>query len=335
MKSANDKPSAADSGPTPCYRPPVTVSEAYTGRFAPSPTGPLHFGSLVSALASYLDARAHHGRWLLRIEDIDPPREVPGAAASIARQLDAHGLHWDGEILYQSGRATQYRNALQRLTATGLLFLCDCTRERLRRLGGNYDGACRHRVLTGPDPAGSGFSVRICTGDAPAIHFTDWLSGLSVTTDLEATGSDFVLRRRDGLFAYQLAVAVDDAAQSITHVVRGNDLLESTPRQIFLLRALGLPVPVYGHVPVMTDAAGRKLSKQNHAPALDVARAGDNVYRALARLGQNPPSEAAGASITELLGWASQHWSPRAVWQGIAPNITKSTPAHFKDDKKV
>ncbi len=216
-----------------------------------------------------------------------------------------------------------------------MLFLCDCTRERLRRLGGNYDGACRHRVLTGPDPAGSGFSVRICTGDAPAIHFTDWLSGLSVTTDLEATGSDFVLRRRDGLFAYQLAVAVDDAAQSITHVVRGNDLLESTPRQIFLLRALGLPLPVYGHVPVMTDAAGRKLSKQNHAPALDVARAGDNVYRALARLGQNPPSEAAGASITELLGWASQHWSPRAVWQGIAPNITKSTPAHFKDDKKV
>lgn len=311
------------------------MSEAYTGRFAPSPTGPLHFGSLVSALASFLDARAHHGRWLLRIEDIDPPREVPGAAASIARQLDAHGLHWDGEILYQSGRATQYRDALRRLAATGSLFLCDCTRERLRRLDGNYDGACRARVLTDPDRESSGYALRIRTGDAPVIHFTDWLHGRSLATHLERTGGDFVLRRRDGLFAYQLATAVDDAAQGISHVVRGNDLLESTPRQIFLLRALGVPVPAYGHVPVMTDSAGRKLSKQNHAPALDVARAGDNIFRALTWLGQNPPSAAAGASVAELLHWASQHWSPQAVWQGRTPNITESTAMHYQNDKKV
>ena len=330
MKSANARPSAADS-----YRPSVVVAEAYTGRFAPSPTGPLHFGSLVSALASFLDARAHHGRWLLRIEDIDPPREVRGAAASIARQLDAHGLHWDGEILYQSGRATQYRDALHQLAAAGLLYRCDCTRERLRHLGGTYDGACRHRVLTGRIPDGAGFSLRIRTSDAPEIRFTDWLRGTSVATRLDALGGDFVLLRRDELFAYQLAVAVDDAAQQITHAVRGNDLLESTPRQIFLLGALGLPAPIYGHVPVVTDAAGRKLSKQNHAPELDRERPAGNLYRALIRLGQNPPSEAAGASVTELLVWASRHWSPEAVWQGRAPNITGSTVMHYQGDKKV
>ena len=311
------------------------VAEAYTGRFAPSPTGPLHFGSLVSALASFLDARAHQGRWLLRIEDIDPPREVRGAAAIIARQLDAHGLHWDGELLYQSRREAQYRDALLRLTDAGLLFLCDCSRERLHRLGGTYDGACRHRVLTGPDPAGSGFSVRIRTCDAPAIHFTDWLSGLSLTTDLEATGGDFVLRRRDGLFAYQLACAVDDAAQNITHVVRGHDLLESTPRQIFLLRELGMRAPIYGHVPLAMDAAGRKLSKQNHAPELGPERAGDNLYRALTWLGQKPPPEAAGAGVAELLRWANQHWSPQVVWQGRSQNITESTVINSQDHKRV
>ncbi|MGE3296667.1 MAG: tRNA glutamyl-Q(34) synthetase GluQRS [Porticoccaceae bacterium] len=299
------------------------MAEAYTGRFAPSPTGPLHLGSLASALASFLDARAHQGRWLLRIEDIDPPREVPGAAASIARQLDAHGLHWDGEILYQSGRATRYRDALQRLAARGLLFLCDCTRERLRRLDGNYDGACRDRVLIDPDREHPGYSIRVRTDDAPAVHFSDWLRGRSTVTHLERTGGDFVVRRRDGLFAYQLATAVDDAAQGITHVVRGNDLLESTPRQIFLLRALGLPVPAYGHVPVMTDSIGRKLSKQNHAPALDAAHARGNVYRALIWLGQKPPSAAAHASVAELLRWASQHWSPRAVWHERPQNITE------------
>lgn len=311
------------------------VAEAYTGRFAPSPTGPLHFGSLVSALASFLDARAHHGRWLLRIEDIDPPREVHGAAATIARQLDAHGLHWDGEILYQSRREALYRDALLRLAASGLLFLCDCSRDRLRRPGGNYDGACRHRILTGSDPGGSGFSVRIRTNDAPEMLFTDCLLGRTASINLGDASGDFVLRRRDGLFAYQLAVAVDDAAQNITHVVRGHDLLESTPRQMFLLRELGMPVPIYGHVPVVLDAAGRKLSKQNHAPELDPRDAADNLYRALTWLGQNPPQEAANASITELLGWARQHWSRQAVWHGRAPNITESTATHHQYDKKV
>jgi glutamyl-Q tRNA(Asp) synthetase len=311
------------------------VTEAYTGRFAPSPTGPLHFGSLVTALASFLDARAHAGRWLLRIEDIDPPREVRGAAASIARQLDTHGLHWDGEILYQSRREAHYRAALHQLAAEGLLYHCDCTRERLQRLGGNYDGICRHRVLTGPDPDGSGFSIRIRTSDAAEIHFTDCLRSRAVTINLDRTGGDFVLRRRDGLFAYQLAVAVDDAAQNITHVVRGNDLLESTPRQIFLLRALRLPVPAYGHVPVVVDAAGRKLSKQNHAPELDREHARDNLYQALMWLGQNPPAEVADADVTELLSWASQHWSPTAISRRGTLNITESTVIDCQDEKKV
>ena len=298
------------------------TAEAYTGRFAPSPTGPLHFGSLVSALASFLDARANRGRWLLRIEDIDPPREVPGAATMIARQIEAHGLHWDGAILYQSQRAEQYRAALGKLAETGLLFLCDCTREQLQSLGRNHAGPCRQRAMTSLDADRPGFSLRIRTEDGLSTGFTDRLIGRTITFKPDGTGSDCILRRRDGRFAYQLAVAVDDAEQNVSHVVRGCDLLESTPHQIFLFRTLGKPAPTYGHVPLVTDAAGRKLSKQNHAPALNDGDAGNNLHRALIQLGQPVPSEAADASVPDLVRWAIRHWSPRAVWQGRAPNIT-------------
>lgn len=281
------------------------TTTTYVGRFAPSPTGPLHLGSLATAVASFLDARAHQGRWLLRIEDIDPPREVPGAAATIARQLDAHGLHWDGAILHQSQRLSHHEAALAKLAAAGLLYHCTCNRQRLRELGGRYDGRCRRRTHAAHRGA---LRVRI-DGD-PRIDYRDFLCGPQ-HTDLSATG-DFVVRRRDGLIAYQLAVVVDDAAQGITHVLRGADLADSTPRQLFLFRQLGLTAPAYGHIPVIRDAQGRKLSKQNRAPAVRPEAVSGNLNRALAWLGLTPPRELEGANPETLLRWALEHWQKRA-----------------------
>lgn len=276
----------------------------YVGRFAPSPTGPLHLGSLAAALASYLDARAHRGRWLLRIEDIDPPRELPGAAETIARQLEAHGLLWDDAIIYQSQRLSYYEAALQRLSARGLLYSCTCNRKRLRELNGRYDGRCRERAA---NPQGSGSALRVRVDQDPEVHYRDLLRGPQ-QADLRDTG-DFVIRRRDQLIAYQLAVAVDDAAQGVTHVLRGADLADSTPRQIFLLRQLGETPPRYGHIPVMVDACGRKLSKQNQAPALLAAEATANMHRALTWLGLPPPGELADAPSAELICWGLERWS--------------------------
>ncbi|MFZ5653700.1 MAG: tRNA glutamyl-Q(34) synthetase GluQRS [Pseudomonadota bacterium] len=281
--------------------------EQYIGRFAPSPTGPLHLGSLTTAVASYLDARAHRGRWLLRIEDIDPPREVPGAADLIARQLEAHGLHWDGPILYQSRRLALYEDALTRLADRGLLYPCTCSRQRLHRLGGRYDGLCRARGALLAAAPGQPGALRVCVAAAPLIEYRDFLRGAE-RIDLGETG-DFIVRRRDGLIAYQLAVAVDDAAQGITHVLRGADLAESTPRQIFLLRALQRPIPSYGHAPLVCDTRGRKLSKQNRAPALRDQDASANLFWALRWLGLEPDTGLAGATPLELLEWGVRHWS--------------------------
>lgn len=277
------------------------TTTTYVGRFAPSPTGPLHLGSLATAVASFLDARAHRGRWLLRIEDIDPPREVPGAAATIAGQLDAHGLHWDGAIVHQSQRLSQYERALAKLAAAGLLYRCTCNRQRLRELGGRYDGRCRQRT----DAAQPG-ALRVRIDGDPQIDYRDFLRGPE-HTDLRAAG-DFVVRRRDGLIAYQLAVAVDDAAQGVTHVLRGADLADSTPRQIFLFRQLGLAAPEYGHIPVICDAQGRKLSKQNSAPEARSEAASDNLCRALAWLGLTLPRELEGSDPETLLRWGLAHW---------------------------
>lgn len=280
------------------------TTTTYVGRFAPSPTGPLHLGSLATAVASFLDARAHRGRWLLRIEDIDPPREIPGAAATIAGQLDAHGLHWDGAIVHQSQRLAHYERALAKLAAAGLLYRCTCNRQRLRELGGRYDGRCRQRTDTAQPGA---LRVRI-DGD-PRIHYRDFLRGPE-HTDLRAAG-DFVVRRRDALIAYQLAVVVDDAAQGVTHVLRGADLADSTPRQIFLFRQLGLAAPEYGHIPVICDAQGRKLSKQNSAPGARSEAASANLCRALAWLGLTPPREQEGSDPETLLRWGLEHWQKR------------------------
>ncbi|MEN7526268.1 tRNA glutamyl-Q(34) synthetase GluQRS [Cupriavidus sp. DL-D2] len=266
------------------------MTQRYRGRFAPSPTGPLHLGSLVTALASWLDARAHDGDWLVRIEDIDYPRCVKGADDDILRTLAALGLHPDEPPVWQSRRETRYAEALHSLEIAGQLYPCGCSRreiadslihvrERHQTLG--YPGTCRNG-LHGKLPRA--WRVRVPDGDASTVCFDDRWQGRQCQ-NLETELGDFVLRRADGLWAYQLAVVVDDAAQEITHIVRGADLLDSTPRQIHLQHLLGLPTPSYLHVPVVVNAVGEKLSKQSGAEALDTAAPLDALRQAGAHLG--------------------------------------------------
>jgi glutamyl-Q tRNA(Asp) synthetase len=250
------------------------TGRAYVGRFAPSPTGALHAGSLAAALASWLDARAHGGTWLLRIEDVDGPRTMPGAAVAIMDTLRAFGLAWDGDVMVQSMRGAAYATALDRLTGAGHVYPCACTRREIADSAANlrehafgrelvYPGTCRAGLPAGR--AARAWRVRVPEEE---IAFDDAVAGRRVQSLAREVG-DFVLKRADGLWAYQLAVVVDDAAQGVTHVVRGADLIDSTARQIHLCRLLGYAVPQYLHVPVVTNAAGEKLSKQTLAPALD------------------------------------------------------------------
>ncbi|MDE2139102.1 MAG: tRNA glutamyl-Q(34) synthetase GluQRS [Gammaproteobacteria bacterium] len=306
--------------PVPASSPP------YTGRFAPSPTGPLHFGSLVAALGGYLDARAHGGRWLLRIEDLDPPREQIGAADVILRSLDIHGLHWDGPVLHQHTRLAAYESAVANLSAEGWAYTCACSRREiadsgLRGLEGPvYPGTCRQ----GPPPGKSARALRIRVPGDETLYFEDCLQG-PVRQDLAREIGDFVIRRADGCFAYQLAVVLDDAFQGVSRVVRGVDLLLSTPRQMWLQRRLGLPTPSYMHLPVAVTAAGEKLSKQTGARPLDNERPSLNLFRALEFLRQCPPPPLRGASPPELLSWATKNWQPerlRGIVTGIAQEVT-------------
>ncbi len=282
----------------------------YVGRFAPSPTGPLHIGSLVAALASWLDARAAHGRWLLRMEDLDQPREQPGAADAILRALEALGLEWDGAVVYQSARAERYRAALETLGSRGLTYPCGCSRREIADSATNPDGArvypgtCRNGLA----PGKTARSIRVRTAPEP-IRFVDRIQG-EIAQSVEREVGDFVLWRADGIFAYQLAVVVDDAEQGVTDVVRGADLLDSTARQIHLQRLLGAPTPRYAHVPVAVNAAGEKLSKQTGAAAINLARTGAELGRALALLGHAPPQ---GLDARKLLRWAIENWDPARV----------------------
>ncbi len=280
---------------------------SYIGRFAPSPSGPLHFGSLVAALGSYLDARAHGGKWLLRIEDIDPPREVVGARDIICRQLEALGLHWDGEITRQSDRDEYYQAALATLKAKKLLYACDCTRKQIKARGRHYDGHCRERAL----PFRDGFALRFLNR-SPSRQMFDRLFGHRQWPQ-SALESDCILRRRDGLWAYQLAVVVDDIQQGITHVVRGADLLSSTPVQIDLHQALDHQPPCWLHLPLAVSKPGRKLSKQNHAPAIDTAHPQKTLVRALKFLGQPTNEAMLTASVNELLAYAVSQWRPEKI----------------------
>lgn len=278
----------------------------YRGRFAPSPTGPLHLGSLIAALASYLDARHHQGVWLVRMEDLDPPREQPGAAHQILDSLHQHGLHCDEDVLFQSQRSPAYTEALAALQAGGHLFNCDCTRQTLGQ-GGTCRGGCRQRQGQLNPPT----ATRVTVPPACHIRFEDQTQGWQ-ETPLGSEAPDFIVKRKDGLDAYQLAVVVDDAWQGITHVVRGSDLMDSTPRQIFLQQLLGHPTPAYSHIPVITDASGQKLSKQNHAPALENSAAPANLRAALRFLHQAQPP-AALTSPQHILDFAVQQWAPQDV----------------------
>lgn len=280
---------------------------AYVGRFAPSPTGPLHMGSLIAALASYLDARAASGQWLLRMEDLDPPREPAGAAEQILEQLRYLEMHWDGEVLYQSQRHDAYTAALSQLESAGLLYRCSCSRQRIRELKGRYDGHCRTQAVTGDKD----YAIRLQTS-AANIEFMDRIQG-KFSQAVETEVGDFVIRRKDGLFAYQLAVVVDDGYQQITDVVRGYDLLDSTPRQIYLQSLLGLPRPNYAHFPVLVNDQGQKLSKQHFAAAVDISEAGRCLFEGLKFLGLQPPRALATSPCAAQLAWGIEHWDIQAV----------------------
>ncbi|HTY99880.1 MAG TPA: tRNA glutamyl-Q(34) synthetase GluQRS [Rhodocyclaceae bacterium] len=281
---------------------------SYVGRFAPSPTGPLHFGSLVAALASCLEARRQNGRWLLRLEDVDEPRCQPKVADGMLRTLAACGFAWDGEVLVQSRRKERYREALETLQTAGLVYPCACTRRELADSalapdGAHlYPGTCRAGLPPGRAPRALRLRV-----DEAVIRYDDAIQGPQRQA-LAGEVGDFVLLRADGYYAYQLAVVVDDADQGVTHVVRGADLLYSTPRQIFLQRCLGLATPAYGHLPVAVNAAGEKLSKQTGAPAIDPGRPEPALAGALAFLGQRPPADLGQAPLAEIWTWALAHW---------------------------
>jgi glutamyl-Q tRNA(Asp) synthetase len=285
------------------------MSPAYRGRFAPSPTGPLHTGSLVAALGSYLEARANGGAWLVRIDDLDPPRVMRGCADDILRTLEACALEWDGGVVHQSARADAYHSALHALRRTGSVYACACSRREIANAGivgiegYVYPGTCR-----GGLPPGRGARAwRVVTDDA-AIVFEDALQG-RVEQSLAREVGDFVVYRADRVYAYHLAVALDDAEQGVTHVVRGADLLDSAPRQIYLQRLLGLRTPQYAHLPVVVNEDGEKLSKQTGAPAVDRRNPVPAMLEALRFLEQEPPAHLQGASAREVMQWAAAHWS--------------------------
>lgn len=277
----------------------------YRGRFAPSPTGDLHFGSLLAAFGSWLLARHAGGQWLVRVEDLDPPREIPGAAQRQLNTLTAFGLLADEPVVRQSGRSALYQSALDRLLADGRAFACHCSRSDLLARRGVH----RHCIASAPrpDPA-----IRLRVADGTIIEFDDELQGPQAQ-DLASEVGDFVLKRADGLWAYQLAVVVDDALQGITDVARGADLLASTPRQIHLQRALGLPTPRYAHLPLAIDSQGRKLSKSDAALPVDPGDPLPTLRAAWAALGQAPMEIAAARSTTELLGLACRAFQPSRI----------------------
>ena len=279
---------------------------AYRGRFAPSPTGPLHFGSLVAALGSWLDARSNQGEWLVRIEDIDPPREVSGAADDILRTLENYGLYWDHEVLYQSSQYDYYQQLLQQLLDDNFVYRCNCTRKQIKATGGIYSNHCRNKSIKASDE----HSLRLKVIN-PLHGFDDCFQG-QCDTELSAANEDFIVRRKDGLYAYMLAVVADDFQQQITHVIRGADLLDTTTQQLCLFNSIKAKPPVFGHLPLVVNSEGLKLSKQNHALPVNVKNASECLWQSLAFLKQSPPESIRKEEKETQLNWAIENWRPAA-----------------------
>lgn len=282
------------------------------GRYAPSPSGPLHLGSLMAALGSYLQARARGGAWVLRIDDLDPKRIMAGAERSILDTLQSFGLRWDGPVLYQSRRRSPYAEAMGRLKSGGYAFDCGCTRREAQQgpsgiEGPIYPGTCRD----GLPPGRTARSLRLCVADIN-VGCRDAVQG-DYRQHLARDIGDFVIRRADGVTAYQLATVVDDAAQDVGEVVRGADLLASTPRQIYLQQLLELPVPAYAHLPILIDAQGAKLGKSTGALSLSAQARGAQLWSCLCLLGQQPPDSLRDESVARLLAWAVDNWSLASV----------------------
>ncbi|MBB5020151.1 glutamyl-Q tRNA(Asp) synthetase [Chitinivorax tropicus] len=307
-----------------------TPPAPYRGRFAPTPSGPLHFGSLVAAVGSYLDAKAQQGEWLLRIEDLDPPRAVAGSIDDILKTLERFGFEWDGPILYQSQRFDLYQAALEKLLAQGLLYGCACSRKEIADSAAHgldgliYPGTCRRGLAQGKQAR----AWRILVPSTP-ICFEDRVLGTQ-TQNLATEIGDFILKRADGLFSYQLAVVVDDAETLITDIVRGADLLLSTARQLFLQNALGYPTPHHAHLPLALNRQGDKLSKQNLAKSLADQPRSQALADALTFLGHPPPTSLLGAPLRDLWAWAIKHWQLKNV-----PIRASNSPLRYDEAKQA
>ena len=288
--------------------------EIYIGRFAPSPSGPLHFGSLLAATASYLQAKHNNGQWRVRIDDIDPPREVKGSAKEILETLERYKFEWDQDPLYQSTRIQAYRNALEALSKKELIYACSCSRKDLQddpqksALGTRYPGTCADKKL---DIKNTEYNLRIRLPNKN-IGFNDEHFGMQTHNLYKETG-DFVIHRKFDLPSYALATTVDDAYQKVSEVVRGEDLLAFTPMQIYLCDALRIPVPSFFHIPIIANQQGQKLSKQTKAQAISRENCGEELIRALNHLGQNTPNNLVNQSLSDIWDWAIEHWDSKKI----------------------
>ncbi len=301
-----------------------TPKREYRGRFAPSPSGPLHFGSLIAAVGSYLDAKANQGKWLVRIEDIDTTRVVPGASDDILSTLDAYGLHWDEPVIYQTDRHAQYQTIIEELIAQELVYACHCTRKEIKAIGGIYQGHCRHKNYALSDSA-----LRL-TQQFATTGYYDLIQG-QVRVDSQLAKEDYLIKRSDGLFAYQLVVVADDIAQGITHVVRGADLLEPTARQLSLFKQLNKSPPAYAHLPLAVAKPGFKLSKQNYAPAIAKSDPKPALFDALRFLGLKPESSLLSLHIEQMLAWAINAYRLKQIPKVQEIQVSENTNSAFCD----